>query len=156
MHIRSSWPTFYFRAKNTWVLNWHIFVLLIICFNSSIQLLSDYRSFTCWKGCLFFFPVVFSFTRVRDLSPSIAIAIAEGNLDPCTMDAFDHFLQPGHQHHPGFQLSDNRHLKEEEDEETTESTQEGCFTILPCHKTIRKRIRGLFLFFTSATTWYTF
>ncbi|KAL0415756.1 UNVERIFIED_CONTAM: Exonuclease 1 [Sesamum latifolium] len=67
-----------------------------------------------------------------DLSPSIAIAIAEGNLDPCTMHAFDHFPQPGHH-------SANRLLRQEE---PTESTEEGCFTTLSFHKTHRKRIRG--------------
>ncbi|KAL0441970.1 UNVERIFIED_CONTAM: hypothetical protein Sradi_0135900 [Sesamum radiatum] len=67
-----------------------------------------------------------------DLSPSLVIAIAEGNLDPCTMQAFDYFPQPGHD-------SANRLLRQEE---PTESTEEGCFTTLSFHKTHRKRIRG--------------
>ncbi|KAI3454840.1 hypothetical protein Pfo_011503 [Paulownia fortunei] len=74
-----------------------------------------------------------------DLSPSLAIAIAEGNLDPCTMEAFDQFPQPGHQYHLSFPHSANILLRQEE---TTESTQEGCFTIGSCHKTTKKRIRG--------------
>ncbi|KAL0318852.1 UNVERIFIED_CONTAM: Exonuclease 1 [Sesamum angustifolium] len=50
---------------------------------------------------------------VRDLSPSLVIAIAEGNLDPCTMQAFDYFPQPGHD-------SANRLLRQEEPTESTE------------------------------------
>ncbi|XP_011072989.1 exonuclease 1 isoform X2 [Sesamum indicum] len=67
-----------------------------------------------------------------DLKPSLAIAIAEGNLDPCTMHAFDYFPQPGH-HSANILLGQ---------EEPTESTEEGCFTTLSFHKTHRKRIRG--------------
>ncbi|KAK4436901.1 Exonuclease 1 [Sesamum alatum] len=67
-----------------------------------------------------------------DLSPSLAIAIAEGNLDPCTMHAFDYFHQPGN--HSANRLS--------RQEEPTESTEEGCFTTFSFDKTPRKRIRG--------------
>ncbi|GFP99992.1 exonuclease 1 [Phtheirospermum japonicum] len=67
-----------------------------------------------------------------DLSPSPAIAIAEGNLDPCTMEAFDHYL-------PSFAKYLNGLLRQEK---TTESMQEGCLTIVSCHKTPRKRTRG--------------
>ncbi|KAL8042484.1 hypothetical protein ABFX02_09G054200 [Erythranthe guttata] len=70
-----------------------------------------------------------------DLSPSIAIAIAEGNLDPCTMEAFDQFLQPGH-------VSFHRERFSREEKTSTESTQEGSFTIVSRHKTSKKRIRG--------------
>ncbi|KAL7099132.1 hypothetical protein ACP275_09G063400 [Erythranthe tilingii] len=70
-----------------------------------------------------------------DLSPSIAIAIAEGNLDPCTMEAFDQLLQPGH-------VSFHREIFSREEKTSTESTQEGSFTIVSRHKTSKKRIRG--------------
>lgn len=80
-----------------------------------------------------------SFTRDRDLSPSIAVAIAEGNLDPCTMEAFNHFPQSGYKHSLSFTDSASQLSTQEE---ATGSMQEGCFTVVSCHKTVKKRIRG--------------
>ncbi|KAH6799165.1 5'-3' exonuclease family protein [Perilla frutescens var. frutescens] len=74
-----------------------------------------------------------------DLSPSIAVAIAEGNLDPCTMEAFDHSPQPRYKHNLSFPDSGSQLSTREE---ATESKQEGCFAIVSCNKTIKKRIRG--------------
>ncbi|XP_057804937.1 exonuclease 1-like [Salvia miltiorrhiza] len=74
-----------------------------------------------------------------DLSPSIAVAIAEGNLDPCTMEAFNHFPQPGYKHNLSFPDSASQLSTQEE---ATGSMQEGCFTVVSCHKTVKKRIRG--------------
>ncbi|KAL3818629.1 hypothetical protein ACJIZ3_004534 [Penstemon smallii] len=75
-----------------------------------------------------------------DLSPSLAIAIAEGNLDPSTMEAFDHFPQPKYQNHLS-SFPDSTALFFKQDK-TTESTKEGCFTIVSRHRTAKKRIRG--------------
>ncbi|KAL8488061.1 hypothetical protein ACS0TY_024369 [Phlomoides rotata] len=66
-----------------------------------------------------------------NLSPSVAVAIAEGNLDPSTMKAFDHFPQPGFSY-------DLRSPDFSRQEETTISMKEGCFS---CHNTTKKRIR---------------
>ncbi|XP_047956760.1 exonuclease 1 isoform X1 [Salvia hispanica] len=74
-----------------------------------------------------------------DLSPSIAVAIAEGNLDPCTMEAFNHFPQSGYKHSLSFTDSASQLSTQEE---ATGSMQEGCFTVVSCHKTVKKRIRG--------------
>lgn len=80
-----------------------------------------------------------SFTRDRDLSPSIAVAIAEGNLDPCTMEAFDHFPQPGYKQKLSFPDSASQLSTQGE---ATGPMQEGCFTVVSCHKIVKKRIRG--------------
>ncbi|KAG6401832.1 hypothetical protein SASPL_138700 [Salvia splendens] len=73
-----------------------------------------------------------------DLYPSIAVAIAEGNLDPCTMEPFNHFPQPGYKHSLSFADSASQLSTQEE---ATGSMQEGCFTVVSCHKTVKKRIR---------------
>ncbi|KAL1541746.1 exonuclease 1 isoform X1 [Salvia divinorum] len=73
-----------------------------------------------------------------DLSPSIAVAIAEGNLNPCTMEAFNHFPQSGYKH----SLSYPDSARQLSTQEATGSMQEGCFTVVSCHKTVKKRIRG--------------
>ncbi|KZV46516.1 exonuclease 1 [Dorcoceras hygrometricum] len=49
-----------------------------------------------------------------DLPPSLAIAIAQGNLDPCTMEAFNHFPQLGNQFNLNSLDSASRFLRQEE------------------------------------------
>ncbi|XP_073281928.1 exonuclease 1 [Primulina huaijiensis] len=55
-----------------------------------------------------------------DLPPSLAIAIAQGNLDPCTMDAFDHFPQLRNQFNLNSPASACRFLRQEEATDSTE------------------------------------
>ncbi|KAK6123068.1 hypothetical protein DH2020_043187 [Rehmannia glutinosa] len=74
-----------------------------------------------------------------DIPSSLAIAIAEGNLDPCTMEAFNHYPECGDQYRLSLPHSVNGLMRQEE---TTESMQEGCFAIVSCHKTSKKRIQG--------------
>ncbi|XP_022884887.1 exonuclease 1 isoform X2 [Olea europaea var. sylvestris] len=73
-----------------------------------------------------------------DLPPSLATAIAEGNIDPSTMEAFDHIPQ-FRNHHPTILGSPNRHLRQDA---TALSPQESCFTVISCHKISKQRIKG--------------
>lgn len=71
----------------------------------------------------------------------MAVAIAEGHLNPCTMEAFDHSPQPGYKHNFRFPDSSSQLSTREE---AAKSMHEGCFTIVSSHKSIKKRIRGQF------------
>ncbi|XP_065634834.1 exonuclease 1 [Quercus suber] len=67
-----------------------------------------------------------------EMPPSVATAIAEGNLDPISMEAFDHFVSSGCHPDPiviqtSCQLS--------RPEAAVVSTQESCFTVFSSHKT---------------------
>jgi exonuclease-1 len=64
------------------------------------------------------------------MPPSIATAIAEGNLDPISMEAFDHF--PSSRCHPDpvvVQTSDQLPSPQA----VAVSTQESCFAVFSSH-----------------------
>lgn len=68
----------------------------------------------------------------REILPSIAIAIAEGNLDPITMEAFDYF--PSQESH--LELTVTQTSKEiAKPEVTSESTEKSCFMMFSSHET---------------------
>ncbi|KAK6261410.1 hypothetical protein QUC31_007226 [Theobroma cacao] len=74
-----------------------------------------------------------------EISPSVAIAIAEGILDPTTMEAFDSMPTPGNHPVPTeFQASGKRQLLETADI----SRQESCFLVFSSHKTREKNKTG--------------
>ncbi|CAI9753598.1 unnamed protein product [Fraxinus pennsylvanica] len=62
-----------------------------------------------------------------DLPPSLATAVAEGNMDPSTMEAFDHIPQLRNHHHPTILRSTNRLLRQDA---TALSPQESSFTVI--------------------------
>ena len=75
----------------------------------------------------------------REIPPSMAIAIAEGKLDPITMEAFDHF--PSHESH--LELTVTQASKEiGKPEVTAESADESCFTIFSSHETREESVTG--------------
>lgn len=81
---------------------------------------------------------------IREMPPSVATAIAEGNLDPISMEAFDHFKSSGCHPDPiviqtSCQLSRS--------EAAVVSTQESCFTVFSSHKTREHVIAGKFIGF---------
>lgn len=74
----------------------------------------------------------------REIPPSIATAIAEGKLDPITMEAFNHFSsqeEPKLTHSNGTVMS----------ETSVESTEESCFTIFSSHETRVETVTGKFI-----------
>ncbi|XP_021292273.1 exonuclease 1 [Herrania umbratica] len=74
-----------------------------------------------------------------EISPSVAIAIAEGNLDPTTMEAFDSMPTPGNHPVPTeFQASGKLQLLETADI----SRQESCFLVFSSHKTRERNKTG--------------
>lgn len=75
----------------------------------------------------------------REIPPSIATAIAEGNLDPVTMEAFDHFSSHESQAEPTVTQTSNEIVKPEA---TAQSTEESCFTIFSSHETREERVTG--------------
>ncbi|KAJ9676858.1 hypothetical protein PVL29_022054 [Vitis rotundifolia] len=72
-----------------------------------------------------------------EIPPSIATAIAEGNLDPVTMEAFDHFSSHESHLEPTVTQTSNEIVKPEA---TAESTEESCFTIFSSHETREERV----------------
>ncbi|WKA08033.1 hypothetical protein VitviT2T_025795 [Vitis vinifera] len=72
-----------------------------------------------------------------EIPPSIATAIAEGNLDPVTMEAFDHFSSHESQPEPTVTQTSNEIVKPEA---TAQSTEESCFTIFSSHETREERV----------------
>ncbi|WOG96770.1 hypothetical protein DCAR_0416106 [Daucus carota subsp. sativus] len=72
-----------------------------------------------------------------DISPSMAISIAEGKLNPCTMKAF-----PSSDTTYATAFQNDKLLQ---DEIKTVASQESCFTVVSSHKSIGKRITGKFL-----------
>ncbi|KAL8135090.1 exonuclease 1 [Apium graveolens] len=66
-----------------------------------------------------------------DISPSMAISIAEGKLNPCTMKAF-----PSSDTSYTTTFYDDKLLHEMK----TNASQESCFTVVSSHKSIGKRI----------------
>lgn len=75
------------------------------------------------------------------MPPSIATAIAEGKLNPISMEAFDHF--PSSRCHPDpvvIQTSDQLPSLEA----AAVSTQDSCFTVFSSHKNREIDITGKF------------
>lgn len=70
---------------------------------------------------------------------SIASAIAEGNLDPISMEAFDHFPSSG-RHSDSLVIQSSGQL--ESLEAAAVSTQESCITISSSHKTSKTDVSG--------------
>ncbi|GMP32969.1 hypothetical protein CsSME_00006494 [Camellia sinensis var. sinensis] len=68
-----------------------------------------------------------------EMPPSIAAAIAEGNLDPSTMEAFDHFPSSATHLNPTTKNQFPRH------EATAISTEECCFSVVSSHKVRKER-----------------
>ena len=78
---------------------------------------------------------------IREIPPSVAAAIAEGNLDPATMEAFDPMPTSGKHLKPTeFQTSGMLQLLETADI----SRQESCFMVFSSHKTREKNKTGKF------------
>ncbi|XWS60896.1 hypothetical protein CRYUN_Cryun07bG0077300 [Craigia yunnanensis] len=74
-----------------------------------------------------------------EIPPSVAAAIAVGNLDPATMKAFDSMPTSGNHVEPTeFQTSGRLQLLETADI----SRQESCFMVFPSHKTREKNKTG--------------
>jgi exonuclease-1 len=72
---------------------------------------------------------------------SIATAIAEGNLDPISMEAFDHFPSSRcHPHPVVIQTSDQLPSPQA----AAVSTQESCFAVFPSHTNREIDITGKF------------
>lgn len=75
------------------------------------------------------------------MPPSIATAIAEGNLDPISMEAFNHF--PSSRCYPDpvvIQTSDQLPRSKA----AAVSTQESCFTVFSSHRNREIDIAGKF------------
>ncbi|XP_057951801.1 exonuclease 1 isoform X2 [Malania oleifera] len=73
-----------------------------------------------------------------DIPPSIATAIAEGKLDPTTMEAFDHFPSSGSYVDPTIIQTSGR---SQQPKEAAVPTQERCFTVFSSCKTKEEKTR---------------
>lgn len=89
------------------------------------------------KWNFFFLKKCITLTDFRDIPPSMAISIAEGKLNPCTMKAF-----PSADASCTTTFQNDKLLR---DDMKTVASQESCFTVVSSHKSIRKRITGKFL-----------
>ncbi|KAL7192436.1 hypothetical protein ACSBR2_024300 [Camellia fascicularis] len=72
-----------------------------------------------------------------EMPPSIAAAIAEGNLDPNTMEAFDHF--PSSTTHLNPTTKNQTFDQFPRHEATAISTEECCFSVVSSHKVRKER-----------------
>lgn len=70
---------------------------------------------------------------------SIAVSIAEGHLDPISMEAFDHFPSSGSHSDPVVIQSSGQLPSLEA---PVVSTQESCFTVFSSHKSRETDIAG--------------
>ena len=77
---------------------------------------------------------------IREIPPSVATAIAEGRLDPVSMEAFNCFPSSGYHQDPVAIQTSNRPLKPEI---TIVSREETGFIVFSC-KTAEKEITGKF------------
>ncbi|XP_058194140.1 exonuclease 1 [Rhododendron vialii] len=76
------------------------------------------------------------------IPPSIAAAIAKGNLDPTTMEAFDHFPSSRPHMNPSSKIHAFGTLLRQE--ATAVSKSESCFSIISSHKTGKEKSKGKF------------
>ncbi|KAF7123064.1 hypothetical protein RHSIM_Rhsim12G0139800 [Rhododendron simsii] len=109
----------YFRAKN-FVISW-----------------GEFREHNIFSS--------FSLNKIRDIPPSIAAAIAKGNLDPTTMEAFDHFPSSRPHMNPSSKIQTFGTLSRQE--ATAVSKAESCFSIISSHKTGKEKSKGKLLNF---------
>ncbi|KAE9453923.1 hypothetical protein C3L33_14171, partial [Rhododendron williamsianum] len=80
-----------------------------------------------------------------EIPPSIAAAIAKGNLDPTTMEAFDHFPSSRPHMNPSSKIQTFGTLSRQE--ATAVSKSESCFSIISSHKTGKEKSKGKLLYF---------
>ena len=85
------------------------------------------------------------------MPPSVATAIAQGNLDPISMEAFNHFPSSGCQPDPvviqtSCQLPRPK-AQFPRPKAAVLSTQKSCFTVFSSHKTTEHEIAGKFFDF---------
>lgn len=79
--------------------------------------------------------------HIREIPPSVATAIAEGRLDPVSMEAFNCFPTSGEHQSSIFKRTSSRLHKPEI---SMESKEEAGFMVFASHKAIEKESIGKF------------